>query len=183
MDIKKLAMLTLDSKATDPRDKIFCQLGLANRGYNIMPNYSKSNTLSRVLTETAAKIIQLEGNLNILLYALHLVKPISCRLPSWVPGWNSSKTSSLFHMERSEVLSSLAVNDRARNDTINPLRFRGSPEGGENSVLLLRGLRLDKLKGLDETIASSEGNTPSRTMGISFNAGLKQSWVTKSGFS
>ncbi|KYG13734.1 hypothetical protein FVEG_17686 [Fusarium verticillioides 7600] len=157
MDIKKLAMLALDSKATDPRDKIFCQLGLAHRGYNIMPNYSKSNTLSRVLIDTAAKIIQFEGNLDILLYALHLVKAPSCRLPSWVPDWTSSKTSSFFTLGYSEVLSSLAVNDRTRNDTINPFRFRESPEGGENSVLRVRGLRLYILKGLDETIASSKG--------------------------
>ncbi|KAF5576780.1 heterokaryon incompatibility 6 OR allele, partial [Fusarium pseudocircinatum] len=66
VDIKKLMMRALDSKATDPRDKIFCQLGLTHRGYNIMPNYSKSNTLSRVLTDTAARIIQFEGNLDIL---------------------------------------------------------------------------------------------------------------------
>ncbi|KAH7178276.1 hypothetical protein DER46DRAFT_147557 [Fusarium sp. MPI-SDFR-AT-0072] len=66
VDFEKLVLDALYSKATEPRDKIFSQLGLAHSGYNFTPNYSKSNALSHVLIDTAVKIILFEGDLSIL---------------------------------------------------------------------------------------------------------------------
>ncbi|KAH7253767.1 uncharacterized protein BKA55DRAFT_593422 [Fusarium redolens] len=148
MDFKKLARDALYSRATDPRDKIFSQLGLAHPGYNITPNYSRSNTLSRVLIDTAVNIILFEGNLNILLYALHLVKPPSYQLPSWVPDWTSSTVSHFSGLRELEIVQLPEFAIPIREDATDSIRFGGSPEGGQHTVLFVRALRLGTVEGV-----------------------------------
>lgn len=47
-------------KSTDPRDKVFAFLGLADPRYNISLDYSTSRTMNTILTEVAARIITVE---------------------------------------------------------------------------------------------------------------------------
>ncbi|KAI1038665.1 hypothetical protein LB505_011344 [Fusarium chuoi] len=122
MDFKKLALDARHSKATDPRDKIFSQLGLAHPGYNIVPNYSRSNDISRVLIDTAIKIILFEGDLNIFLYALQLVKAPSCQLPSWVPDWTSATVSAISVFGLSENYQIASITAQIRHDAVGSIR-------------------------------------------------------------
>ncbi|KAF5694147.1 Heterokaryon incompatibility protein [Fusarium denticulatum] len=145
MDFKKLALDTRYSKATEPRDKIFSQLGLANPGY-IMPNYSRSNNISRVLIDTAIKIILFEGDFNIFLYALQLVKAPSRQLPSWVPDWTSATVSTLSAFGHSENCQLAIITAQIRHDAVGSIRFGMSPDDCQTTVLYVKALRLDILK-------------------------------------
>ncbi|KAJ3462185.1 hypothetical protein MRS44_010738 [Fusarium solani] len=78
------------SKASDDRDRIYAFLGLAHPGYAITPDYSASNTLCHVLTETTKNIILFENRLNV----LSVLGASRCAwgrpgLPSWVVDWTS----------------------------------------------------------------------------------------------
>ncbi|KAF4959032.1 hypothetical protein FGADI_1910 [Fusarium gaditjirri] len=142
LDFKVLALDARHSKASDPRDKIFSQLGLAHPSYNIIPDYTRSNTLSRVLIDTAVKIILFERDLTILSYALRFIKPPACQLPSWVPDWTSSTVSNFLPFGHLEELPCFGASAQIGADSINPVRFSDSTEGGQNTVLLVQALRL-----------------------------------------
>ncbi|KAI3587909.1 hypothetical protein IWW34DRAFT_678763 [Fusarium oxysporum f. sp. albedinis] len=157
MDFKKLVLDARHSKATDPRDKIFSLLGLAHPGYNITPNYSKSNTLSHVLIDTAVKVILFEGDLSILLHALQLAKAPSCQLPSWVPDWTSSTVSTLSDFGHSENFPLASITTQIRRDAIGSIRFGRSTDGGQNTVLLVKALRLSILETLCKELPSFGG--------------------------
>ncbi|WKT41465.1 Heterokaryon incompatibility [Fusarium oxysporum f. sp. vasinfectum] len=157
MDFKKLVLDARHSKATDPRDKIFSLLGLAHPGYNITPNYSKSNTLSHVLIDTAVKVILFEGDLSILLHALQLAKAPSCQLPSWVPDWTSSTVSTLSVFGHSENFPLAGITTQIRRDAIGSIRFGRSTDGGQNTVLLVKALRLSILETFCKELPSFGG--------------------------
>ncbi|KAK2677957.1 hypothetical protein RAB80_006697 [Fusarium oxysporum f. sp. vasinfectum] len=166
-------------QATDPRDKIFSLLGLAHPGYNITPNYSKSNTLSHVLIDTAIKVILFEGDLSILLHALQLAKAPSCQLPSWVPDWTSSTVSTLSVFGHSENFPLASITTQIRRDAIGSIRFGRSTDGGQNTVLIVKGLRFGILETFCKELLSFGGK---RFM-VAPNAGMKLNWVMKSGCS
>jgi hypothetical protein len=73
-------------KATDPRDKIFGLLGLANdaKSLNISINYD--NPCCKVYADAARRLIQ-TGNIDIL--ALCQYPKILIDLPSWAPDWSA----------------------------------------------------------------------------------------------
>ncbi|KAF5608390.1 heterokaryon incompatibility 6 OR allele [Fusarium subglutinans] len=148
MDFKKLALDARHSKATDPRDKVFSQLGLAHPGYNIMPNYSRSNDISRVLIDTAIKIILFEGDLNIFLYALQLAKAPSCQLPSWVPDWTSATASTISVFGQSENHQVASITAQIRHDAVGSIRFGASIDGSQMTVLFVKALRFGILERL-----------------------------------
>jgi hypothetical protein len=72
-------------QTSDPRDKIYAFLGLADKGYNIVPNYSWENTIVHLLLHTALKIIAFEGSVDILEHVRHGREKLGHLLPSWVP--------------------------------------------------------------------------------------------------
>jgi Heterokaryon incompatibility protein (HET) len=76
-----------DCVLSDPRDHVFAFIGLADPGYNITANYSKS--CSEVFEETAKMIITHDRSLSI----LALLDPSLWRkrityFPSWTPDWS-----------------------------------------------------------------------------------------------
>ncbi|KAF5625621.1 heterokaryon incompatibility 6 OR allele [Fusarium sp. NRRL 52700] len=142
MDFKKLALDARHSKATDPRDKIFSQLGLAHPGYGIIPDYSRSNHISRVLIDTAIKIILFEGDLNILFYAFRLVKAPSCQLPSWVPDWTSATVSTISSFGQAEIYQVPSITAQIRHDAVGSIRFGASTGDRQMTVLYVKALHL-----------------------------------------
>ena len=72
-------------RSTDPRDKIYCFLGIASDAeqLKIVPDYTKS--ITEVYTEAATQILSL-GRLELLQY----VHPQNPNLPSWVPDWEQA---------------------------------------------------------------------------------------------
>ncbi|KAI1024985.1 hypothetical protein LB504_009782 [Fusarium proliferatum] len=154
MDFKKLALDARHSKATDPRDKVFSQLGLAHPGYNIVPDYSRSNDISRVLIDTAIKIILFEGDLNIFLYALQLVKAPSCQLPSWVPDWTSATVSAISVFGLSENYQIASITAQIRHDAVGSIRFGASNDNSQIPVLFVKALRLCTLESFCDDVPS-----------------------------
>lgn len=154
MDFKKLALDARHSKATDPRDRVVSQLGLAHPGYNIVPNYSRSNDISRVLIDTARNIIRFEGDLNIFLYALQFVKAPSCQLPSWVPDWTSATVSTISAFGLSENHQIASITAQIRQDAVGSIRFGVSPDDSQMPVLFVKALRLCTLERFSDHVPS-----------------------------
>ncbi|KAJ4188576.1 hypothetical protein NW767_011864 [Fusarium falciforme] len=100
-------------KASDDRDRIYAFLGLAHSGYAITPDYSASNTLCHVLTETTKNIILFENRLNV----LSALGTYRCSrrpgLPSWVVDWTSVKVPIDASMNFNAVKSTPPHRDQA----------------------------------------------------------------------
>ncbi|PMD26940.1 hypothetical protein NA56DRAFT_698183 [Hyaloscypha hepaticicola] len=83
--LKELLQHSRECRASDPRDKIYAFLGLADQGYSIIPKYTWENTIVHVLIHTAHRIITFEGNLDILEHVSEGREKLGTLLPSWVP--------------------------------------------------------------------------------------------------
>jgi len=83
--LKELLQHSRECRASDPRDKIYAFLGLADQGYGIIPKYTWENTIVHVLIHTAQRIITFEGNLHILEHVGEGREKLGTLLPSWVP--------------------------------------------------------------------------------------------------
>lgn len=78
-------------KTSDPRDKIYAFLGLADPAYAITPNYSSGNDIVDVLVETTKQIIVFENGLDVLHHAAAPTLARPRMLPSWVADWTSKE--------------------------------------------------------------------------------------------
>ncbi|CZR69630.1 uncharacterized protein PAC_19530 [Phialocephala subalpina] len=84
ISIKELLMNTQTFQCTDPRDRIYALLGLADTDHQIIkPDYRKS--LREVYTEFAKSHIKKYAQIDIILPRR---KSRISELPSWVPNWN-----------------------------------------------------------------------------------------------
>lgn len=119
-----------------------------------MPNYSRSNDISRVLIDTAIKIILFEGDLNIFLYALQLVKAPSCQLPSWVPDWTSATVSAISVFGLSENYQIASITAQIRHDAVGSIRFGASNDDSQMPVLFVKALRLCTLESFCDDVPS-----------------------------
>lgn len=75
-------------ETTDPRDRVYAFIGLADPAYSIKPNYESS--IQDVYIDATARIIRKERSLNIIFEANE--KERKPDLPSWVPDWSSTST-------------------------------------------------------------------------------------------
>jgi hypothetical protein len=85
MDLKKLLQHSRNCNTSNPRDRIFAFVGLADSAYDIIPNYS--HTIDRVLTDATINIIKTECSLEVLWHAVVSQPRRNCNLPSWVVDW------------------------------------------------------------------------------------------------
>jgi hypothetical protein len=83
--LKELLQHSRECRASDPRDKVYAFLGLADQGYGIIPKYTWENTIVHVLIHIAQRIITFEGNLHILEHVGEGREKLGTLLPSWVP--------------------------------------------------------------------------------------------------
>ncbi|KAM5366841.1 hypothetical protein ACJZ2D_010293 [Fusarium nematophilum] len=65
-DMKRLLEHTRLCQSSDPRDRIYAFLGLADPGYDIKPDYSPENTIVHMLIHIARRIIEHEDSLALL---------------------------------------------------------------------------------------------------------------------
>jgi hypothetical protein len=143
-DLKKMLSLSRHCHSSDPRDRVFAFLGLADRGYAISADYSASNTLEEVLVDTARRIVNFDGDLGILSYATGRRGdgPDSVtRLPSWAPDWTTDSAS--------QRLDGFALLPRSFRKPL-PDRFRPlvtiQPQGGSSTaVLRMVGHKVDSI--------------------------------------
>lgn len=135
--------------SSDPRDKIYGLLGMAQDvvAMNLMPHYDRS--VAEVYTQTAWTLIRKTASLFILSQAqISLWESSdsnSCveGLPSWVPDW-SVKRQSLGYSVQTRCQSRL---ERGRHFST-CLRPRGEVELIGYSVLKLRGFKVDIIASL-----------------------------------
>jgi hypothetical protein len=85
MELEDLLTHSRYCKATDLRDKVYAFIGLGDKGYNIVPDYSLS--LAEVLVDTTRKIIEHEDSLDILTRAVASQSVPNRNLPSWAVDW------------------------------------------------------------------------------------------------
>jgi hypothetical protein len=90
-------------QTSDPRDRFYAFLGLAHPRYNIIPDYSPSNTLDKVILEVAKRIVHAENTLNML---SHVSRLPTGRLPSWVPDWSNFPQQFYRFQETPETITS-----------------------------------------------------------------------------
>ncbi|KAF2499212.1 hypothetical protein BU16DRAFT_447650, partial [Lophium mytilinum] len=86
-DLKDLLNHARSCSSSDPRDRIYAFLGLADPKYMIEPDYSPQTTFADVLADTTRKIIVYENRLDVLLYATLGHRPHHSQIPSWVVDW------------------------------------------------------------------------------------------------
>jgi hypothetical protein len=79
--------------ATDPKDKVYGLLGLAQDVLTISPDYKKS--VRKVYMDAARKIIETNNDLNILRSCLFSNASTNINLPSWVPDWTIKQVRSV----------------------------------------------------------------------------------------
>ena len=84
-DLKELLAHSRNRHTSDPRDKIFAYIGLADPAYDIVPNYS--HPVDQVLIDTTIRIIETENSLDILWHAAASATQHTTGLPSWVVDW------------------------------------------------------------------------------------------------
>ncbi|KAK8029563.1 hypothetical protein PG993_010854 [Apiospora rasikravindrae] len=91
----ELLCLSRSNLATDPRDKVYGLLGLADddMSRSIVPDYSPVNTAAKLFTDVASKLV-LSGFAGDLLHHAGVDQTIT-DLPSWVPDWTKQSRSTL----------------------------------------------------------------------------------------
>ncbi|KAF3006048.1 hypothetical protein E8E13_010874 [Curvularia kusanoi] len=100
-DLKTLLSRSRKTSASNLRDKIYAVIGLADSGYNIVPNYEQP--LNDVLIETTRRIIEFENSLSVLVYGSQLSQNI--HLPSWVIDWTQTGNRDECLFPQSDLIS------------------------------------------------------------------------------
>ena len=127
-------------QASDPRDKIYGLLGLANDGLSSLLNPDYNESVSSTYTRTAGAIIMHSKSLYLLSQARKVAKSDSpYSLPSWVPDWTTKESS------RDPWSHTPARDDRERRFkagiVVNPMISLSGPE-----TLLLKGTLVDQIE-------------------------------------
>jgi hypothetical protein len=138
ISLLQLLKLTRQFACSDPRDRVFAHLGLANSiesdVSSIEPDYTKS--VQEVYREVAARLLEESGTLQVLSAVQHGIKvPESSR--SWVPQWSQCFT----HTIASEY-------DCNAGDGL--LNHQSTVIGGE--VLRVQGIEFDTASVVTEVI-------------------------------
>lgn len=157
--LQLLLLLTRDLQATDPRDKTFGLLGLATdcqtpRPSELQPDYHK--TTASLYSDATKYMIQSSQSLGVLSQIGYIVpykesvENAQDSYPSWVPRWelalpqDPKNTLCAVHFCRDE--GPYAASGRS---TISL-----NAQVSESNMLLLQGLRIDKIKSLSHTITA-----------------------------
>ncbi|TDZ34324.1 Heterokaryon incompatibility protein 6, OR allele [Colletotrichum spinosum] len=130
----ELLVMSRNNLATDPRDKVYGLLGLANDAVAqaIVPDYSPANTTAQVFTEVASEMVKAGEIVDFLQHA-GLDQDIP-GLPSWVTDWTRQSRSILpKHLYRctGKTASTVSISE---HDDGPRLLVRGAILGRVNQV-------------------------------------------------
>ncbi|KAF2192293.1 hypothetical protein K469DRAFT_745770 [Zopfia rhizophila CBS 207.26] len=130
-------------KVSDPRDRIYALLGIANPMYGVVPDYAASERLDYI--DTARQIISGSHSLYILLDAVKLgsrLPDLNTGLPSWVPDWSAlDYFDKAFNIELQEDHHRYKASKR--RVTLPVLPWDSSL--GSNRILQVIGIHIDEL--------------------------------------
>ncbi|KAH8594896.1 heterokaryon incompatibility protein-domain-containing protein [Bisporella sp. PMI_857] len=150
----KLLLRHRSQEATDPRDKAFALLGLADdadlRNLHLTPNYQ--GTVDEIYTNIAVAILSKDRNLD-LFSATHTycASPVNT-LPSWAPDWSTSDGCLPFrHLEMhhaGERADICCLGFRATGDSTSSPQFYDG-----NRRLALSGYIIDEIELVGSTFA------------------------------
>ncbi|TVY48830.1 Heterokaryon incompatibility protein 6,OR allele [Lachnellula occidentalis] len=134
LELKDLLFHTRGCEATDPRDKVFSMLGLANPAiYDMQPNYNYR--IEEVLKKAAICVISRTKSLDILSGSQN--PTCLYGLPSWVPNllddWKALPFDTIHHIRNWE-------------DCLGSTDF--TFDGRDKSILQVRGRRVGSIKTL-----------------------------------
>jgi hypothetical protein len=157
LDLKTLLWHSRNCDASDPRDRVYAFLGLAHKGYAIVPDYTSKNTVVHVLIETARRIIKYEKTLNILEHVCHGRENLGSFLPTWVPDWTTKEIDCDFK----EYASLLTPGQDGRLfDASKGLRieaeFRTDEANEANVDMKVKGVLVDILDELEGSVRGFE---------------------------
>jgi hypothetical protein len=150
-ELLTLLFQTRSTITTDPKDKIYCLLGLARdaESLKIQPNYNDSCSFKDVYRETAIVIIQTYGNLDV------LSVPKFNRndsLPSWVPDWRPGRSSYMLSLTARERTKT--HNYRAAGDSKADIQL-----SEDRKLLGLQGYCVDQIVECGEVYGFEENTT------------------------
>jgi hypothetical protein len=138
-------------KASDPRDKIYSFCGLvktSSDGHNPV-RISYKDDVATIYREVALKILNDDHSLDILSRPPSLAESETKGLPSWVPDWNISSTSTLTYAWGHGPLPLAGINSSgiaqprftaARRSTYSPMLSHTIP-----NALTVEGYEFDKI--------------------------------------
>ncbi|KAF7897902.1 uncharacterized protein EAF01_008868 [Botrytis porri] len=127
-------------KSTDPRDKVFGLLGLVLMPHYVEIDYSK--TVVQVYKQTTLSIIECSGHLDIICQSPFELKYPNChgkdidQRSSWVPD---------FGLPQRKSLSVLFAQRDIFNAGLKTLDTPCTVAGGQNDILVLKGVILDRV--------------------------------------
>ena len=135
---------------TDPRDRVFAFVGLADPGYEIVPDYGIDT--SAVIQLACKRIILYESSLNFLACCDIGSDPNMRRadIPSWTPDWSSGGTPSIFIYDAGNDSPSF----RASSEYPSAAAFH-SHKDKNDSVLRVQGLFIDHLATISSILSDT----------------------------
>jgi hypothetical protein len=130
------------AQATDPRDKVYALLGLADDvrsgELNIVPDYSMD--VNSVYVNTARELIHQSGNLD-LLSVPRTEQHMRSGQPSWAPSWNGFGVKPAHPAHCQPVQGDFVFGFKATRDSI-------CTPGFDNGALQLEGQVIDQITGI-----------------------------------
>lgn len=154
---KKLLPLLRHSrtcKSSDPLDRVYAFIGLANPRYNIVPIYDPTiNTIEDTFCYTAKRIILHDQRLHILSLAQEPGGQTSAsgNLPSWVPDWS-------VHFRLPQQPCLLHFGYQASGDYPAVASFPTGSDGVDSRVLRMACLIIDQLAESPAGLVTEQNN-------------------------
>ena len=147
----KLMNLFRKCLCSDPRDKLYALLGLANdQGAHNMVSVDYSKSVEAVYLECAKSLVRNRDGMEMLIDAGltqdHGDNDFKMSLPSWVPNWSREKLD--FFGQRQELFRDLY---RAAGETQSEIEVEDRGNG-----LNVRGIRIDVVDALATVLATDE---------------------------
>ncbi|KAH9209027.1 heterokaryon incompatibility protein-domain-containing protein [Leptodontidium sp. 2 PMI_412] len=130
-------------QASDPRDRVYAFLGLADSGHGIVPDYSPSNTLVHVLISTTKAVISQSKTLDIFSHASRRCDKLAMFLPTWVPDWTAPPQKQMLETYIAE--NPVATPFDASAGRITKATYHQEPGSGEHVQLRTRGIKVGSL--------------------------------------